>query len=1135
MKNVFSSVRGSRFAVRGSRFAVRGSRFAVLIFLVIQIITFNAYSQGPSPTPYFAGSVPDCMKTNLLPLHTGVDWRSGTLYPYTIGNHDQYWSLIHKNSGPTEYCAFTYNTNCGSIYSGTRAISETPFVGSSANNWNPIWGWIAGVYTFRRHVWVDLPITTTIICDLTLNINADDRLDEVRVNNVALSGVHTGNTDACSWHSFTPTATFHGGDNVIDFDIRNIDFSSGGSSSMFFDLLGWVSCNTCTTPLFVDNNHYIPNTPFNMPTASCATNNIYDISPTFTGHCITPPGITSTVSVTNVQPGASYTLTTPGASPVTAPLISPYTFVGTLGSTYTVTASLYGCDFPSAITLTDDIPIVSLTTTNPCINFGVTSSSIGYNATAGVSPYVFSKLPSTVPILTNPFFVPHVGHYTVQVTDAVGCTSTSTIDIGNNFTLSTVCLNGPPCAYIPSPTYVFQPIVSPTMPSIIGGISCVWNGSSSSIPIPNNWSQLGTAGIYTVVATDEYGCTATASYAINTPPVITASSNAAPCNPILSYTSSNTVASQFWDDPVIGVSYIATATYTPPFSIPASAAVYTVTVTDNNGCTGSSSVFSAQDPFCCNPQAYYPTSTKKFSSLTLYNNGTASAILAAFGSPPGGIITTNNYILLDGNIIIDVPIQFVSCPNIRLTGLTRISLNPNMTLTIDHSTMRSLCTYMWKGITATANSEKILINHSYLRDMSEGVVVESGAKIESTFGRYTDNYIGIQIRYAPVGYNKANLNCIITDNTFTSTNYFLLQPYNSQQKTETGILIYRCREVQIGDLSGGSSQNIFDNLYNGVDIKGGGMGSVEHYYFYDNYFTNIKSDFGTITSEYGKLMTWASTSHRGAGIYSRPIGTPFPIPNHTLHLVNDCDNLTFYDCDKATALLTTSAEMSLNIVKKCLMGFMFSAANNQKFLIHDNNISEGLVGMRFAGNVGASLVNNNWLYMRDTWSGGGLTFPIGIDVQATGGGNLALRNNDVSLTSVAGSGITLRSTGGNVIAFQNDIHINDMLGFPTTAPVVASGIFVEKANKSILQGNKLIGNTTLLTSPSSWNGLRLSSSIYCVLDCNHFTKSRTGLSIVSNCNTSYNSVKGNTFDMHGIGLVFQNLGTSATLGDRFRS
>lgn len=96
----------------------------------MQHLPFYCFSQGPSPTPYAFGSVATCIKTLLLPIHTGKVWQSGNLYAF--GGQDQYWSLVSTDLGVAPFCAFSYQSNCGAIYSGTRAISAS--TGMCPNN-----------------------------------------------------------------------------------------------------------------------------------------------------------------------------------------------------------------------------------------------------------------------------------------------------------------------------------------------------------------------------------------------------------------------------------------------------------------------------------------------------------------------------------------------------------------------------------------------------------------------------------------------------------------------------------------------------------------------------------------------------------------------------------------------------------------------------------------------------------------------------------------------------------------------------------------------------------------------------------------------------------------------------------------
>lgn len=254
----------------------------------------------------------------------------------------------------------------------------------------------------------------------------------------------------------------------------------------------------------------------------------------------------------------------------------------TAGS-YTVTVSdANGCTATATTTITEP-PILSVTISTSSALCGNSNGSISASPAGGSGSYTYSWSPGGA--TTSQQTGLSGGNFTVTVTDGNGCTVTSSSVVPN----------------IPGPTAVA---------STLGDVSCNGgnNGSASvsisagTAPIGITWSPTGgtgttatglSAGTYTVLVTDANGCTSTGSAIISEPPLLSAQTTAsdALCNGATNGSAGVTAS---------GGTSPLTYSWSPggsgaPQLTNLAAGTYTVTITDANGCTLTSSA-SVQEP-----------------------------------------------------------------------------------------------------------------------------------------------------------------------------------------------------------------------------------------------------------------------------------------------------------------------------------------------------------------------------------------------------------------------------------------------------------------------------------------------------------------------------------------------------------
>lgn len=298
--------------------------------------------------------------------------------------------------------------------------------------------------------------------------------------------------------------------------------------------------------------------------------------------------------------------------------------------TYTVTVSdNTGCSSTASISITQPTALIvsASVTANVSCN-GENNGSVSSTPSGGTTPYTYSwsggGTNSTYTGLT-------AGTYTVTVTDNNGCSTTAS-------------------------TTVTQPATLTVSASTTANVLCNGesNGSVSSTPSGGttpytySWSGGGTnstetgltAGTYTITVTDNNGCTATASTTVTQPTTLTVSASAtytAICygnsDALTSTPSGGTSPYTYsW----LPVTDLSCSTCQNTSAIAAGSITYTVTVTDNNGCTATSSVGITVNP--------NPNLTVNASPAVIAPSGTSTLTVSGastYSWSPGGATTSS--------------------------------------------------------------------------------------------------------------------------------------------------------------------------------------------------------------------------------------------------------------------------------------------------------------------------------------------------------------------------------------------------------------------------------------------------------------------------------------------------------------
>ncbi len=257
---------------------------------------------------------------------------------------------------------------------------------------------------------------------------------------------------------------------------------------------------------------------------------------------------------------------------------STSSIVVTNSGTYTLTVTDgNGCTNSSSVNIGIDNTPPSTTINASSNNFNCIVSSIDLDAGAGFSEYNWSTIESTQIItITNP------GIYTVTITDgANGCTSTAEvgIDIDNN----------PPSPTITAPNTELNCSVSSIDLNAGAGYSNYeWSTNATNATTQN--VTITNAGTYTVTVTDgSNGCTASTSIVI-TQDATAPESIIDPSDTVLNCDITSIDLDGTMSTGAAPLMYNWSTNSNATSITVTTGGIYDLTITDDNGCTSSSSV-----------------------------------------------------------------------------------------------------------------------------------------------------------------------------------------------------------------------------------------------------------------------------------------------------------------------------------------------------------------------------------------------------------------------------------------------------------------------------------------------------------------------------------------------------------------
>lgn len=361
------------------------------------------------------------------------------------------------------------------------------------------------------------------------------------------------------------SATFNTWVYLLDNTCTVIDSANGNCGNAA--IINKALCNTGSYYIVVDGANPTDDGAFAL---SVTENPNFSLSATITGTNVTCNGATDGTAKVVVNGGiAPYTYNWGGSFPAVDSI------GGLSAGTYTVTVTDDdGCSTTAQVQITEPQVLAVTTTAQNASCGGTNDGSITATVTGGTTPYRYVW--NTTPQQTSATAVLlATGTYTVVITDANGCTATATATVGQatNIVLTTDAIDNISCNGANDGAISI---------SVTGGVSPYTYAWDNGLPATEDQTSLA-PGNYSVTVTDNDGCVTTGSFVVNEPSALSSS---------ISFTQDANCP-----DSEDGSADLEVTGGTPPYTyswsngdatgslFDVNPGQYTVTVTDDNGCT----------------------------------------------------------------------------------------------------------------------------------------------------------------------------------------------------------------------------------------------------------------------------------------------------------------------------------------------------------------------------------------------------------------------------------------------------------------------------------------------------------------------------------------------------------------------
>ena len=453
--------------------------------------------------------------------------------------------------------------------------------------------------------------------------------------------------------------------------------------------------------------------------------------------------------------------------------------------------------------------------------------------------------------------------------------------------------------------------------------------------------------------------------------------------------------------------------------------------------------------------------------------------------PTSGILTLNYN--LNSSITLTADLTLNGCQVICKEGKS-ITIPSGKTLTIDLSARLYACGNMWSGIILQPGGIVMIHGNSSIEDAEYGIYAKTTTTFQSRIRAVSANFkrcfIGIYVEPLSLGNYNNIIFTVYGSNFNCSTSLhpsINISPLGD--KTYEGIELNNMN-CTIGKV--GSATNVFDNIHYGI-------------YSNESILTVRNSIFKNIHEDpaYGSFFG-------GVGVYATGYES-FGL----LKVYGDAPD-DFYRCDQGIHSDWIPVEIHLNTFNEVGTGiFLYGLPLKSRSLIYANviNCSDYGVFSYYQDDIDYIDINANTINVNNSLAGSG----VGIGLYDYGSEkNIIVENNTINLNS-ATAGIQMWGASMNGI-YKNTINVgNNILD-------EFYGISVAASDKNAISCNQVLG-TNAATSSVLQYGYYVSESLENDITCNSAQAISYGFEFNGNCQMP-EKYTGNYMSDNWVGLDF---------------